>query len=100
MTVRVTTLKGPNAGVYYVDSLPNYYLDAEGEPPGVWHGHGATLLGLDGVLVDGAKKYKNAVILDWHNIGGAHPEYFYDDAIHLRPDGATAYAELVAAAIA
>ena len=55
---------------------------------------------VNSTLVDGAKKYKNAVILDWHNIGGAHDEYFYDDAIHLRPDGATAYAELVAAAIA
>ena len=53
MTVRVTTLKGSNAGVYYVDGLPNYYLEAEGEPPGVWHGHGATRLGLDAVLVDG-----------------------------------------------
>ena len=54
---------------------------------------------VNGTLTDGAKRYKNAVILDWHNIGGAHPEYFYDDAIHLRPEGATAYAELVAAAI-
>ena len=54
---------------------------------------------VNSTLTDGAKRYKNAVILDWHNIGGAHPEYFYDDAIHLRPDGATAYAELVATAI-
>ena len=54
---------------------------------------------VNGTLTGGAKRYKNAVILDWHNIGGAHPEYFYDDAIHLRPEGATAYAELVATAI-
>ena len=53
---------------------------------------------VNSTLTDGAKRYKNAVILDWHNIGGAHPEYFYDDAIHLRPEGATAYAELVATA--
>ena len=53
MTVRVTTLKGPNAGVYYVDGLPNYYLDAEGEPPGVWHGRGAEVLGPGAALVDG-----------------------------------------------
>ena len=46
MTVRVTTLKGVNAGAYYVDKLPNYYLDAEGEPPGVWHGRGAMALGV------------------------------------------------------
>ncbi len=31
MTVRVTTLKGPLAGAYYVEQLPSYYLDA-GEP--------------------------------------------------------------------
>jgi hypothetical protein len=35
------------------------------------------------------------VLIDWHNIGGAHPEYFYEDGIHLRPDGARAYAELI-----
>ena len=40
VTVRVTTLKGPSAGVYYVEQLPSYYLQA-GEPRGVWLGHGA-----------------------------------------------------------
>jgi peptidoglycan/LPS O-acetylase OafA/YrhL len=54
---------------------------------------------VNSTLSDGAKRYKNAVLLDWHSIGGAHPEYFYDDAIHLRPEGATAYAEIVAAAL-
>ena len=52
MTARVTTLKGPGAGEYYVQALPSYYLDA-GEPKGVWHGRGAVVLGLDGELVDG-----------------------------------------------
>jgi len=45
MTVRVTTLKGTDAGSYYVDALPNYYLDAD-EPRGQWHGKAATVLGL------------------------------------------------------
>ena len=40
VTVRVTTLKGPSAGAYYVEQLPAYYLDA-GEPRGVWLGEGA-----------------------------------------------------------
>ena len=31
MTVRVTTLKGADAGAYYVEALPNYYLQS-GEP--------------------------------------------------------------------
>jgi conjugative relaxase-like TrwC/TraI family protein len=45
MTVRVTTLKGTDAGSYYVDALPNYYLDAD-EPRGHWHGKAATVFGL------------------------------------------------------
>ena len=41
------------------------------------------------------KKYKNAVVVDWHSIGGAHPEYFWDDSIHLRPEGADVYTQLI-----
>ena len=52
MTARVTTLKGADAGAYYVEALPNYYLDS-GEPKGVWHGRGAEQLGLDGEIIDG-----------------------------------------------
>ncbi len=48
------------------------------------------------LLADRVKKHKNAVLLDWHSYGGAHPEFFYDDGIHLRPDGAQAYATFVA----
>jgi len=51
MTVRVTTLKGPDAGVYYVEALPSYYLDGD-EPRGVWHGDGAERLGLVGEVRD------------------------------------------------
>jgi hypothetical protein len=51
-------------------------------------------------LAAGAAKYKkNTVLLDWHGYGGAHPEFFYDDGIHLRPDGAAAYAAFVAKAL-
>jgi conjugative relaxase-like TrwC/TraI family protein len=65
VTVRVTTLKGPEAGAYYVEKLPNYYLDAEGEPPGVWLGRGADLLGLSGAVDDVA--FLNVM-------AGNHPE--------------------------
>ena len=51
MTARVTTLKGVEAGAYYVEALPSYYLDAD-EPPGRWHGQGADLLGLRGQVRD------------------------------------------------
>lgn len=37
VTVRVTTLRGADAGMYYL---------AADEPPGVWFGNGATSLGL------------------------------------------------------
>ena len=51
MTVRVTTLKGPDAGAYYVEHLPRYYL-AEGEPQGRWQGLGAGSLSLGGHVAD------------------------------------------------
>ncbi|MCU1497584.1 MAG: hypothetical protein JWM47_1537 [Acidimicrobiales bacterium] len=51
MTVRVTTLKGPEAGRYYVEALGGYYLDCD-EPEGVWRGRGAGALGLTGTLDD------------------------------------------------
>ena len=47
VTVRATTLKSSEAGRYYVEELPRYYLEA-GEPPGLWMGRGAALSGLDG----------------------------------------------------
>ncbi|MEL6894235.1 MAG: MobF family relaxase, partial [Actinomycetota bacterium] len=51
MTVRVTTLKGLGAGRYYVEQLPNYYLDAN-EPRGRWVGIAAHQLALSGELDD------------------------------------------------
>jgi len=51
------------------------------------------------VLGDGVKRYKNSVLVDWHTVAGNHPEWFYDDGLHLRPDGAAAYAQLVASKV-
>jgi hypothetical protein len=48
------------------------------------------------VLADGVKRYKNAVLVDWHAYASEHPEFFWDDQIHLRPEGAQAYAQLIA----
>ncbi|MGB8360520.1 MAG: MobF family relaxase [Acidimicrobiia bacterium] len=47
MTVRVNSLKGDDAGRYYTERLPSYYLDG-GEPPGRWWGHATDRLGLEG----------------------------------------------------
>lgn len=49
VTVRVTTLKGVDAGRYYTERLPSYYLRS-GEAPGVWWGRGAERLALSGQL--------------------------------------------------
>ncbi|MGH9269175.1 MAG: relaxase domain-containing protein, partial [Acidimicrobiales bacterium] len=51
MTARVTTLKGSDAGLYYVEGLPSYYLDGD-EPPGRWLGTAAESLGLSGEVAD------------------------------------------------
>ena len=53
VTVRVTTLRGAAAGAYYVEQLPNYYLDS-GEPRGIWFGDGARQLGVTGEVEDEA----------------------------------------------
>ncbi|MGZ8733624.1 MAG: acyltransferase family protein, partial [Acidimicrobiia bacterium] len=44
----------------------------------------------------GVPRWPNAVMLDWNTQGNAHPEWFWDDGYHLRPDGAAAYADLIA----
>ena len=49
ITVRVTTLKGLEAGRYYTERLPGYYL-AGGEPPGRWWGTAAQNLGFSGEI--------------------------------------------------
>jgi conjugative relaxase-like TrwC/TraI family protein len=51
VTARVTTLKGVDAGVYYVDGPGGYYLDGD-EPSGRWLGRGAVALGLSGDVDD------------------------------------------------
>ncbi len=51
VTVRVTTLKGTEAGNYYVEALPNYYLDAD-EPRGRGTATRRGDLHLDGAVAD------------------------------------------------
>ncbi|HXY94017.1 MAG TPA: acyltransferase family protein [Acidimicrobiia bacterium] len=48
-------------------------------------------------LADGVARYKDkAVLADWHDVAAAHPEFFWDDGIHLRPEGAQFYAQWIA----
>jgi hypothetical protein len=46
----------------------------------------------------GVARWPNAVMLDWNAEGNAHPEFFWDDGYHLRPEGAAVYADLIAKA--
>lgn len=38
-------------------------------------------------------------VIDWHRAADAHDAWTYADGIHLRPDGAKAYARLIAQAV-
>jgi peptidoglycan/LPS O-acetylase OafA/YrhL len=48
------------------------------------------------VLTDGVAHYPNAVLVDWNAASRGRPELFWDDGIHLRPEGALVYAQLIA----
>lgn len=40
-------------------------------------------------------RYPNAVRVDWHAAGAGRPELFWHDGLHLRPEGALVYADLL-----
>jgi len=52
------------------------------------------------VLAEGVTRYSNATLVDWHTTGIDRPDFFWDDGIHLRPEGAQYYAQLIAASVA
>lgn len=51
------------------------------------------------MLDEKVKEYPNAILLDWRSYSWEHPDWFYDDGIHLPPDGASAYVNLIFTAI-
>lgn len=51
------------------------------------------------VLGDAARRYPNAVLVDWHQFGTDHPDLFYGDGIHMTAYGANVYAQLLAEAL-
>ncbi|HOG48491.1 MAG TPA: acyltransferase family protein [Anaerolineae bacterium] len=51
------------------------------------------------IIAEGVARYPNAVLVDWRAASLERPDYFWEDGIHLRPEGAQAYAALVAAAV-
>jgi hypothetical protein len=51
------------------------------------------------VLAAGVTRWPNAVLADWHAVATAHPQIFWSDGVHLRPEGAQLYATLIAGAL-
>ncbi|MDQ6726433.1 MAG: acyltransferase, partial [Actinomycetota bacterium] len=47
------------------------------------------------VFADGVGRWPNAVLLDWHRQGAAHPELFADDGTHMGPTGVIIFVELI-----
>jgi hypothetical protein len=62
--------------------------------PRDWQGpNNATLTAL-------APQFGNVRLVDWNAVAGGHPEWFYADGLHLKPNGAAAYAQLIMTAAA
>lgn len=51
------------------------------------------------MLASTVKTYPNAVLVDWHEASSARPKLFWKDGIHVRPEGARVYADLIAQAV-
>jgi peptidoglycan/LPS O-acetylase OafA/YrhL len=50
-------------------------------------------------LMVNSKKYSNASVVDWYSTSANHNEYFVKDGVHLKPEGAKAYAAMIEKAI-
>lgn len=48
---------------------------------------------------DCATRFNNVQIVEWNLQASEHSEWLYDDGVHLRPDGARAFARLIAQAV-
>jgi hypothetical protein len=53
---------------------------------------------VNATLHAGVARWPGVQLLDWDFVSNFHQEWFWSDRIHLRPQGAQAYAALVAAA--
>ncbi len=50
---------------------------------------------INAMLAENVGRYENAVLVDWHGASVDEDQYFGDDGMHLRPEGAAAYAGLI-----
>ena len=59
--------------------------------PRPWEGPNNTM------LADGVGRWSNAVLVDWHRQGAAHPEFFGDDGTHMGPAGVSVFVQMILA---
>lgn len=48
---------------------------------------------------DRAFRSDRVVLLDWNAVASKHPDYLYADGVHLRPEGARAFARMIERAV-
>lgn len=48
------------------------------------------------LLAANIDRWPNASLIDWKRVASEHPEIFYSDGVHLRPEGIGLYVEMIA----
>ena len=51
------------------------------------------------ILTEAVHNHPNVHLVDWNAAASAHPEWLWPDGIHLRPEGAAAYRDLIEGAL-
>jgi peptidoglycan/LPS O-acetylase OafA/YrhL len=49
-------------------------------------------------FAEAAQAHANTTVADWHAAAQAHPEWLYEDGVHVRPEYASEFAEIIRAA--
>lgn len=81
--IKVLNLLGPNKRIILINT----------RVPRSWEGQ------VNQTLAKVAAYYPNVKLVDWYAASSGHDEYFYNDGVHLNPDGIKAYASVIAQAI-
>ena len=63
------------------------------------HNEYAWMEGVNDVLTRAVERHANAVLVDWHAAAAPNGAWFWDDGMHLRPEGAAAYASVIVPAV-
>jgi hypothetical protein len=76
------TLRGEQRVVFVTVKEPNFWQDE-----------------VNAVLRAGVARWSNARLADWYAISAPNPGWFAADGIHVGPEGARAYAQIIANAL-